>query len=953
MAGTPVSGDRPTLTNADATAGNDGLGAPQDSSKKSGGDYLTLTGSLFSSASAKITVGGMPCSAASGTDITFDTDTCTVPTGYLCDTKLAETDACKAKTFFPNIATVAAGAKYVCTSAEYATGTTSGNCATFSCDTGYSASLETRPTCASAEDSWSFTETCIVDTCTVPTGYLCNTAATESATYLLVVLRCWLHKNYRLICIWNMLEEKFSGLLLPEATHWLPTGYLCTGNKDASSSASETCATFSYATGYLGALMTRPMCATPDATPDALWTFTLHCSPPHAPKDMPCLRLAISGLQLPSAPGLHPSAHPPQPAPNTLPALQFATPNAQALLLKTTPAPTSLPALQFATPRAQALLLKTWKFPLVWTNLQTGTKEFAAVYFDHARGTDKSANGNKGVRRSGVKNMHAFNKMGHEVTVESAMALLDKAVRAYGQGRWDLSEMCIQPDFLMGIISRLPEEAGGAWDGAVTMDLRSNRLGTLSVEQLRELACALKCRPWLRVRLGHEVMPSVVVKALEAEGMGSAWGGQVCVDRPWENPTNKRLADSIAALADATRGLTAAHERAVKQVKDSTANNRDMSNAWEHQMAAGIKDLVGGEIVAVGYKWLGRSGDLDCLVAGELEGVPVIVIGEAKLNMPSKVNDALTQLASNATRWGDLCFKSRHEGEVEEEEDGEPLVPPQDAKDIRKLRVREFVERKVVYALGGACVPKHTLERIEQQMRVMGQSKWLKVVMPQGTTQFATPRAKGHALPPPGDFWSSTTKRLKPAPISPHAQALLLKTTVVSSLSIYHHQDFRVTGQGGSSTGSVPMDVTAYTTPVIQNNSPAAATATFGSYSYFSFLQTASGTGTITWAVVSPPGAYVSPSTGSSTTLVINTRALSATRTWLRLPGKARCTPYWTQTMWNAAEMLTLAGSSYSVLLGPTELQPGAAGVPIVARAGDHMWVKITAWPIIEAQADS
>lgn len=44
---------------------------------------------------------------------------------------------------------------------------------------------------------------------------------------------------------------------------------------------------------------------------------------------------------------------------------------------------------------------------------------------------------------------------------------------------------------------------------------------------------------------------------------------------------------------------------------------------------------------------------------------------------------------------------------------------------------------------------------------------------------------------------------------------------------------------------------------------------------------------------------------------------------------------------------------SYSVLLGPTELQPGAAGVPIVARAGDHMWVKITAWPIIEAQADS
>lgn len=340
-----------------------------------------------------------------------------------------------------------------------------------------------------------------------------------------------------------------------------------------------------------------------------------------------------------------------------------------------------------------------------------------------------------------LKNMPAFDKSGHEVTVESALALLEMAARADGQGYWDLSEMCMQPDFLMGLIPRLPDDAGWAWEGVVTLDLSSNRLGTLSVEQLRELARALGCRPWLRVRLGCEVMPSLVVKALEAEGMGSAWGGQVCVDRPWENPTNKRLADSIAALADATRGLMAAQEGAVKQVKDSTAesdaNNRGISNAWEHQMAVGVKDLVGGEIVAVSYKWHGHSGDLDCLVAGVLDGVPVIVIGEAKLNMPSKVSDALKQLASNATRWGDLCFKSHHEGEVEDE-DGEPMVPPQDAKDIRKLRVCEFAERKVVYALGGACVPKHTLERIEQQMRVMGQNQWLKVIMPQGTAQVET-----------------------------------------------------------------------------------------------------------------------------------------------------------------------------------------------------------------------
>jgi hypothetical protein len=154
-----------------------------------------------------------------------------------------------------------------------------------------------------------------------------------------------------------------------------------------------------------------------------------------------------------------------------------------------------------------------------------------------------------------------------------------------------------------------------------------------------------------------------------------------------------------------------------------------LSDAWEHQLAAGVKDLlVGGEIVAVGYKWPGRGGVMDCLVAGELEGVPVIVIGVAKLDAPYRVTDALTQLVGNATRWADLCFKSQHDGEDEEEvaEDGDPA---QDAEDILKLRVREFARRKVMYALGGASPPKHALERIGQQMRVMGQSKWLKVAM--------------------------------------------------------------------------------------------------------------------------------------------------------------------------------------------------------------------------------
>lgn len=215
------------------------------------------------------------------------------------------------------------------------------------------------------------------------------------------------------------------------------------------------------------------------------------------------------------------------------------------------------------------------------------------------------------------------------------MSGLEQALHANNMGHWNLSELNMQPDVLMAIIPRLPLEAGGDREGTVTLDLSSNRLGTLTVEQLRQLVRALKERPWLQVRLGHEVMPARVREALEAEGFDTAWGGQVCVDRPWDNPTNKLLGQAMtalmastqeltaahkdsgqamAALIASTKELTVAHKGAVKDMKDSAAesdaNNRGISNAWEHQMATGVAELVQGQIVAVSYKWAGSSGEL-------------------------------------------------------------------------------------------------------------------------------------------------------------------------------------------------------------------------------------------------------------------------------------------------------------------------------------------------------
>eukprot|EP00195_Chlamydomonas_chlamydogama_P008643 CAMPEP_0202893504 /NCGR_PEP_ID=MMETSP1392-20130828/3074_1 /ASSEMBLY_ACC=CAM_ASM_000868 /TAXON_ID=225041 /ORGANISM="Chlamydomonas chlamydogama, Strain SAG 11-48b" /LENGTH=226 /DNA_ID=CAMNT_0049577861 /DNA_START=347 /DNA_END=1024 /DNA_ORIENTATION=- len=220
-----------------------------------------------------------------------------------------------------------------------------------------------------------------------------------------------------------------------------------------------------------------------------------------------------------------------------------------------------------------------------------------------------------------------------------------------------------KPNFLMDMIPKLPLEAGAEWEGAVTLDLSYSRLGTMTAEQLRELVRALKQRPWLRVRLGHEVMPLRVVEALEAEGWSEAWGGQVCVDRPWD-PTNKLLADAVAELAASTRALIATHHNTAKDtVTESDASKCGVPSMWEHQMAEGVRARVGGEIVAVSHTWPGSSEDLDCLVAGTLEGQPVVVIGEAKVDMPSEVDEALRQLARNATRWSLLIGYSQQDAE--------------------------------------------------------------------------------------------------------------------------------------------------------------------------------------------------------------------------------------------------------------------------------------------------
>lgn len=317
---------------------------------------------------------------------------------------------------------------------------------------------------------------------------------------------------------------------------------------------------------------------------------------------------------------------------------------------------------------------------------------------------------------------------------------------------------CIMPAFLNALICRLPTlPPQGVWDGSVTLDLTENRLG--QVADWQPLVTALKLRSWLRVRLGSEVMPPRVIDALIAADMRDLWDSQLFVDRPWENPCNRQLGDAITAMSALVMEMRAASVHSASQAtaaaasskqsasacklaaEESDTNNRGVSNAWEQQAAAGIAaHLQDGEVVVVNYKWRhkvdGKAGDLDYLVTGTLKDVgPVIVIGEAKLNMPSRVVEALTQVDQNLSRWAELVLMYG----CSVDDDAQPLQD-NDRMDIHKLRVADLGNRQACVALSGASIPDFTMQRIVEHMNRRNQgTPWFTVSMPSGEAKLHCP----------------------------------------------------------------------------------------------------------------------------------------------------------------------------------------------------------------------
>jgi len=333
--------------------------------------------------------------------------------------------------------------------------------------------------------------------------------------------------------------------------------------------------------------------------------------------------------------------------------------------------------------------------------------------------------------------MLPFTRSGRAVTLNTALDMFRRAQSSAGHGYCDLSNLCMQPPFMEALVAHLPEEQSGSWEGSVTLDLSENRLGSLDEAQLRALAKALKARPWLRVRLGFEVMAPRVLAALEVEGMGACFGSQVCVDRPWENPTNRRLGEAIAKM-DELLG------KVVGDGRQYEGHIRTQSAALEHEMAAAVASMLEkGAVITASYRWAhtqqGRPGDVDGIVIGEYRGQEVVVICEAKTNVQADVGNAVRQVRANAERWGDLCEASC--GGDSSDDAITQADREAGAKDLAALRVAELRGRRVMLAIGGQVFPSDLDGGITKRLG----AEWISVRMDGMTAEV---HAHGKAMTP-------------------------------------------------------------------------------------------------------------------------------------------------------------------------------------------------------------
>eukprot|EP00798_Chlamydomonas_sp_ICE-L_P003628 gene3628-13711_t len=254
---------------------------------------------------------------------------------------------------------------------------------------------------------------------------------------------------------------------------------------------------------------------------------------------------------------------------------------------------------------------------------------------------------------------------------------------------------------------------------SITVDLTWNRLGNIQEEHLMLLCDTLCDNPWLRVRLGAEVMVPCVMAALRQKEMTDMWDTQLIVDRPWEHPSARKLAESMADLQRSTAAMTAGVQRSTATLSELATkwdkalggfqgHIKKTATALESELVQAVRgQLDDSQVLGLSYNWQevrqSMAGDIDGLVVGWLRGdsrQQVVVVCEAKYDMKKEWKDAADQVQQNKTRLLDIWDADVLDGHS--------------AKDADALKLMEFKGLPVMAALGGSVFPEDMTSNVNE-----------------------------------------------------------------------------------------------------------------------------------------------------------------------------------------------------------------------------------------------
>ncbi len=267
------------------------------------------------------------------------------------------------------------------------------------------------------------------------------------------------------------------------------------------------------------------------------------------------------------------------------------------------------------------------------------------------------------------------------------------------------------------------------------VEMTDNRLTDMKKDGFACILKTLEQFPWMCVRFGYEIMVHNLQEAMAEDGAETMMNTRVYVERPWDIPSNRRLADAIADLAVTNKKLEKLEnlDQIMSELKKSNEKVCDVAKrsytdiqhciktqatSLEYQMAEALVEfLPNSRIVAVNRKFKyeveNSIGDIDCVVEGEFEGRQVVIIGEAKMNIPQKKKLAADQLQVLLARWKDMYARL-----------WEAKDDPDLAADIAELEVERLGERPIVFAVGGLVFPPEDDEYFTKRF---GNRRWLRV----------------------------------------------------------------------------------------------------------------------------------------------------------------------------------------------------------------------------------